>query len=51
MDPINKERAELKHKLEEAGLLLRYKQAFNDAKLFEQGKLQTCPISELLDEL
>lgn len=50
-DAINKERAELKHKLEEAELSLRYKQAFNDAKLFEQGKLETRPIAELLDEL
>ena len=51
MDEINKEQAELKRKLEEAELLLRYKRAFMDAKLFEQGKLETHPISELLDEL
>jgi hypothetical protein len=50
-DAINKEREELKHKLEEAELLLRYKQAFKDARLFEQGKLKTYPIAELLDEL
>jgi hypothetical protein len=50
-DAINKEREELKHKLEEAELLLRYKQAFKDARLFEQGKLKTHPIAELLDEL
>lgn len=50
-DALNKEREELKHKLEEAELSLRYKQAFKDAKLFEQGKLNTHPISELLDEL
>jgi hypothetical protein len=48
---INKEREDLKHKLEEAELLLRYKQAFKDANLFEQGKLETHPIAELLDEL
>ena len=48
---LNKERDELKHKLLETELLLRYKQAFSDAKLFEQGKLETYPIAELLDEL
>ena len=48
---LNKEREELKHKLQEAELMLRYKNAFSDAKLFEQGKLVTHPISELLDEL
>jgi hypothetical protein len=50
-DDLNKEREELKHKLEEAELSLRYKQAFNDAKLFEQDKLKTHPIAELLNEL
>jgi hypothetical protein len=50
-DALNREREELKHKLQEAELLLRYKQAFNDAKLFEQGKLKTHPIAGLLDEL
>jgi hypothetical protein len=48
---LKKERQELVKKLEEAELSLRYKQAFEDAKLFEQGKLRTYPISELLDEL
>jgi hypothetical protein len=48
---LNKEREELKHKLQEAELTLRYKQAFEDAELFEQGKLETHPISELLNEL
>ena len=50
-DAITKEREELKHKLQEAELSLRYKQAFEDAKLFEQGKLKIYPISRLLDEL
>lgn len=50
-DALNKEREELIHKLQEAELSLRYKQAFNDAKLFQQGKLKTHPIAELLDEL
>jgi hypothetical protein len=50
-DALNKEREELKHKLEEAELSLRYKQAFKDAKLFEQGRLTTHPIAGLLDEL
>jgi hypothetical protein len=50
-DALNKEREELKHKLQEAELMLRYKNAFNDATLFEQGKLKTYPIAELLDEL
>ena len=50
-DAINKEREELKHKLQEAELTLRFKHAFEDAKLFEQGKLETHPIAELLNEL
>jgi len=50
-DALNKEREELKHKLQEAELSLRYKQAFKDAKLFKEGKLETHPIAELLDEL
>jgi hypothetical protein len=50
-DALTKEREELKQKLQQAELSLRYKQAFEDAKLFEQGKLKTYPISELLDEL
>ncbi len=50
-DALNKEHEELIHKLQEAELSLRYKQAFTDAKLFEQGKLKTHPIGELLDEL
>jgi len=48
---LNKEKEHLKAKLEEAELMLRYKHAINDAKLFEQGQLKTYPISELLDEL
>lgn len=48
---LNEAHEELKHKLEEAELALRYKKAFEDAKLFEQGKLKTHPISQLLDEL
>lgn len=48
---LNKEREELKRKLQEAELSLRYKQAFTDAQLFEQGKLKTHPIAELWDEL
>jgi len=50
-DALNKEREDLKRKLQEAELSLRYKQAFKDAKLFEEGKLKTHPIAELLDEL
>jgi hypothetical protein len=50
-DALNREREELKQKLQEAELSLRYKQAFKDAKLFEQGKLKTHPIAELLNEL
>jgi hypothetical protein len=50
-DALNKEREDLKHQLQEAELMLRYKKAFNDAKLFEQGKLETHPIAQLLDEL
>jgi hypothetical protein len=50
-DALNKEREELMQKLQEAELSLRYKQAFNDAKLFQQGKLKTYPIADLLDEL
>jgi hypothetical protein len=50
-DALNKEREELINKLQEAELSLRYKQAFNDAKLFEEGKLATYPIADLLNEL
>jgi hypothetical protein len=50
-DALNKEREELILKLQEAELSLRYKQAFKDAKLFEQGLLDTHPIADLLDEL
>ncbi len=50
-DALNKEHEELKRKLQEAELSLRYKQAFEDSKLFEQGKLKTHPIAQLLDEL
>ncbi len=50
-DALNKEREDLIHKLQDAELSLRYKQAFKDAELFEQGKLKTYPIAQLLDEL
>lgn len=50
-DALNKEREQLKHKLQEAELMLRYKQAFTDSKLFEQGKLKTYSIENLLNEL
>ena len=50
-DVLNKEREELKVKLQEAELSLRYKQVLEDVKLFEQGKLETYPIAELLNEL
>ena len=50
-DALNKECKELKHKLQETELTLRYKQVFTDAKLFEQGKLETRSIAQLLDEL
>jgi len=50
-DALNREREELKQKLQEAELSLRYKQAFKDVKLFEQGKLKTHPIADLLNEL
>jgi hypothetical protein len=35
-----KEREELIHKLQEAGLSLRYKQAFKEEKLFEEENLK-----------
>lgn len=50
-DAINKEREELKHKLEEAKLALRFKKTLSDVKLFKAGKLKTRPVQELLDEL
>jgi hypothetical protein len=50
-ETLNKEREELIHRLQEAELSLRYKQAFKDGELFEQGKLETHPIADLLDEL
>lgn len=36
---------------QEAELTERYKNAFNDAELFKQGKLKTYPLSDLLDDL
>lgn len=48
---INKEREDLIQQLKEADLLLRFRNAFSDAKLFEQGKLETRPIADLLNEL
>jgi hypothetical protein len=50
-DAFNKEREELKQKLGETELMLRYKHAFEDARLFERGKLTTYPIADLLNEL
>ncbi|TFF35935.1 hypothetical protein [Mucilaginibacter psychrotolerans] len=50
-DALNKQQEELKKRLEEAELKLRFKQILADAKLFEQGKLKTYPIAELFNEL
>jgi len=47
----DKKSEEVKQKLQEAELLLRCKQAFQDANLFKQGKLETKPIVKLLGEL
>jgi hypothetical protein len=50
-DALKKEHDELKHRLQEVELALCYKNAFKEARLFEQGKLETFPIAGLFDEL
>jgi hypothetical protein len=46
-----KESEEQKQKLKEAELLLRCKQAFQDANLFKQATLKAYPIAKILGEL
>ena len=48
---LNQEREELRRKLQEAELTQRYRNALSDAQLFQEGKLTTYPIQDLLDEL
>lgn len=48
---LNRERNELRRRLEEAELTQRYRNALTDAQLFQEGKLRTYPIEDLLNEL
>ena len=50
-EAITKERKYLREQLEKAELALRLKKALTDVNLFKQGKLNTLPIKDLLDEL
>jgi hypothetical protein len=48
---LNQEREELRRTLQEAELTQRYRNAITDAQQFQEGKLTTYPIKDLLDEL
>lgn len=48
---LNQEREVLRKKLQEAELTQRYRNALSDSQLFQEGKLKTYPIQDLLDEL
>lgn len=48
---LNQEREELYRKLQEAELTQRYRNALTDVQLFQEGKLTTYPIQDLLNEL
>lgn len=48
---LNQEREELYRKLQEAELTQRYRTALTDAQLFQEGRLTTYPIQDLLNEL
>ena len=48
---LNQEREALRNKLQEAGLAQRYRNVLSDSQLFQEGKLKTYPIQDLLDEL
>lgn len=48
---LNQEREVLRRKLQEAELTQRYRNALSDSQLFQEGKLKTYPIQDLLDEL
>jgi len=50
-EAITRERKYLREQLEKAELALRLKKALTDVNLFKQGKLNTRPIKDLLDEL
>ncbi len=48
---LNQEREELYRKLQEAELTQRYRNALTDVQLFQEGKLTTYSIQDLLNEL
>jgi len=48
---LNNERIKLRRKLQEAELTERYRNTIADAKLFQEGKLATYPLQDLLNEL
>ena len=50
-EKLNREREELRRKLQEAELTQRYRNALTDIELFKEGKLKTHSMKDLLDEL
>lgn len=48
---LNQELQELRRRLQEEELTQRYRNALNDAQLFQEGKLTAYPIQDLLGEL
>jgi hypothetical protein len=48
---LNQEREELHRRLQETELTQRFRDALTDVRLFQEGKLTTYPIQDLLDEL
>ena len=48
---LNQGREELRRRLQETELTQRYRNALNDAQLFQKGKLTAYPVKDLLDEL
>ncbi|WP_257668037.1 hypothetical protein [Parapedobacter tibetensis] len=50
-DALNREREDLKRKLQEAELTLRFKKTLSDVQRYKVGKLKTRSVQTLLDEL
>jgi hypothetical protein len=50
-EKLNREREELRRKLQEAELTQRYRNALTDIELFKEGKLKTHSMKDFLDEL
>lgn len=48
---LDQEREELHRRLQETELTQRFRDALTHVRLFQEGKLTTYPIQDLLDEL